>query len=252
MADPPDVLVERIGAVQVITINRPAVKNALNASVARHIAYAVDELARTAALRVGVLTGAGGSFSAGMDLKAYAAGHTPEIDGRGLAGIAAAPAQKPLIAAVEGWALGGGFELTLLCDLVVAAESARFGLPEVSIGLVAGGGGAALLPRRIPPAVALEMLLTGEPIDAKRAYELGLVNRMAPNGDALPEALRLAEVIAEHSPVAVAAARRIARESADWNVADVWDRQRPIVDEVLAGDDARQTVTKFLDRRSRR
>ena len=150
-----EVLVERRGAVQVITINRPEARNALNGAVAAGIRDAADELDADGALRVGVLTGAGGTFSSGMDLKAFLKGETPSFPGRGLCGITQTPPRKPLIGAAEGWALAGGFELLLACDLVVAGASARFGVPEVKRGLVAGAGGALLLARRIPRALAL-------------------------------------------------------------------------------------------------
>src|SRR5215213_11746573 len=167
-----EVLVEQRNGVQIITINRPEAKNALNKNVAAAIAAAVDELDGSDDLRVGVLTGAGGTFSAGMDLKAFLRGESPSIEGRGLCGITQTPPRKPLIGAVEGWALAGGFELLLACDPVVAAQTARFGVPEVKRSLVAGGGGALLLPARVPRNVAMEMLLTGDPIDARRAAEV--------------------------------------------------------------------------------
>ena len=174
------VLVERRGAVQVITLNRPEAKNALNEAVALAVAAAVDELDADPELRVGVLTGAGGTFSAGMDLKAFLRGERPGIEGRGLCGITETPPRKPMIGAVEGWALAGGFELLLACDLVVAAEDARFGVPEVTRSLIAAGGAALRLPQRVPAALALELLLTGQPVGAPRAYEMGLVNRLVP------------------------------------------------------------------------
>jgi enoyl-CoA hydratase len=186
---PDEVLVERRGHVQVITINRPEAKNALNLGVAEGVRDAVDELERDDALRVGVLTGAGGIFSSGMDLKAFLRGETPAFEGRGLCGITQTPPSKPLIGAVEGWALAGGFELLLACDLVVASEKARFGVPEVKRALVAGGGAAMLLARRVPRALALELLLTGEPISAQRAADIGLVNRVTAEGGALEAAL---------------------------------------------------------------
>src|SRR3954468_23159335 len=196
-----EVLVEQRDGVQVITLNRPEAKNALNRAVAERVAAAVDELDASDELRVGVLTGAGGTFSAGMDLKAFLRGESPAIEGRGLCGITQTPPKKPLIGAVEGWALAGGFELLLACDLVVAAESARFGVPEVKRALVAGGGAALLLARRVPQAIALELLLTGEPISATRAAEIGLVNRLAPEGAALDKALELADEIAANGPL---------------------------------------------------
>ncbi|GAA3724781.1 enoyl-CoA hydratase [Spinactinospora alkalitolerans] len=244
-----DVLVERRDGVQVITINRPEAKNALNATAARAVADAVDELDASEDLRVGVLTGAGGTFSAGMDLKAFLRGESPDIPGRGLAGITVTPPAKPLIGAVEGWALAGGFELLLACDLVVAAKTAKFGVPEVRRSLVAAAGGALLLPRRIPQAIAMEMLITGEPITADRAAEVGLVNRLAPEGEALAAALELAAKIAENGPLAVAATKRIVRSGADWTRAEGWDRQKEVIDPVFASDDAREGASAFAEKR---
>src|SRR3954470_6757929 len=195
-----EVLVERRDAVQVITINRPEARNALNAAVAAQVAAAVDELDAADDLRAGVLTGAGGTFSAGMDLKAFLRGETPAIEGRGLCGTPAPPPRKPLVAAVEGWAVAGGLELVLACDLVVAGRTARFGVPEVTRSLVAAAGAALLLPQRIPRAVALELLLTGAPVDAERAVAVGLVNRVVDDGGVLEAALELATAIAGNGP----------------------------------------------------
>ncbi|HEY3004142.1 MAG TPA: crotonase/enoyl-CoA hydratase family protein [Kribbellaceae bacterium] len=244
-----EVLVERRGSVQLVTINRPAARNALNGGVARAVAAAVDELDSADELRVGVLTGAGGTFSAGMDLKAFLAGESPAIEGRGLCGITMTPPRKPLIGAVEGWALAGGFELLLACDLVVAARTARFGVPEVTRSLVAGGGAALLLTRRIPQALALELLLTGDPVDAPRAAELGLVNRVVDEGQAVGAALELAERIAQNGPLAVMATKQIARSSADWTIAEGWDRQNEIMQPVFASEDAREGATAFAEKR---
>jgi len=245
-----EVLVERRGAVQVITINRPQVKNALNVGVARAVAAAADELDASDELRVGVLTGAGGTFSAGMDLKAFLRGETPAIEGRGLCGIAQTPPRKPLIGAVEGWALAGGFELLLACDLVVAARTARFGVPEVTRSLVAGGGAALLLSRRIPYAFALELLLTGEPFGAERAAEVGLVNRLTEEGGALAGALELAAAIAANGPLAVAATKEIAKSSPDWTLAQGWARQAEITAPVFASQDATEGATAFAEKRA--
>ena len=244
------VLVEQRDGVQVITINRPAAKNALDKAVADGIAAAVDELDASDELRVGVLTGAGGTFSAGMDLKAFLRGETPAIEGRGLCGITQTPPRKPLIGAVEGWALAGGFELLLACDLVVAAETARFGVPEVKRSLVAAGGAALLLPQRVPFALALELLLTGDPLPAPRAAEIGLVNRVTPEGGALDGALALAATIAANGPLAVAATKQIARSSRDWDWAEGWSRQAELVAPVFASEDAREGSTAFAEKRS--
>ncbi|MGW3650141.1 crotonase/enoyl-CoA hydratase family protein [Streptomyces sp. NPDC000878] len=245
-----EVLVERRGAVQVITINRPAVKNALDAGVAAGVAAAVDELDESDELRAGVLTGAGGTFSAGMDLKAWLRGESPAIEGRGLCGITLTPPRKPLVAAVEGWALAGGFELLLACDLVVASRTARLGVPEVRRSLVARAGAALHLPRRIPYAIALELLLTGEPISAVRAAEVGLVNRLTEEGGALDGALALAATIAANGPLAVAATKGIASHATDWTLEEGWARQFEIAAPVFQSEDAREGAAAFAEKRA--
>jgi enoyl-CoA hydratase len=243
------VLVERRDGVLVITINRPEAKNAVNGAVAAGIAAALDDLDGDDDLRVGVLTGAGGAFSAGMDLKAFLAGEVPTIEGRGLGGLTERPPAKPLIAAVEGWALAGGFELMLACDLVVAAETARFGVPEVKRALVAGAGAAVLLPQRIPRTVALELLLTGEPIAASRAYELGLVNRVTAEGAALEGALALAATIAANGPLAVRVTKQIALEARDWDFEEGWQKQAELMMPVFVSEDATEGATAFAEKR---
>jgi enoyl-CoA hydratase len=245
-----EVLVERRGAVQVITIDRPEAKNALNAAVAKGVAEAVDELDASDELWAGVLTGAGGVFSAGMDLKGFLRGETPSIEGRGLCGITQTPPRKPLIGAVEGWALAGGFELLLACDLVVAARSARFGVPEVKRSLVAGAGAALLLSRRLPLAIALELLLTGDPFGAERAAEVGLVNRLTDEGGALDGALELAATIAGNGPLAVAATKQIARGSTDWTLEEAWRKQAEIMQPVFTSEDAKEGATAFAEKRA--
>ena len=245
-----EVLVERRDAVQVITIHRPQAKNALNAAVAEQVAAAVDELDASDDLRAGVLTGAGEFFSAGMDLKAFLRGETPAIQGRGLCGITITPPRKPMIAAVEGGALAGGFELVLACDLVVAGRSARFGVPEVKRSLVAAGGGALLLAQRAPRALALEMLLTGDPFDAEKAAAMGLMNRVVDDGGALDAALELAAAIATNGPLAVAATKRIVHEAPGWAPADRWDRQQAVIDPVFTSEDAREGSVAFAEKRA--
>ena len=238
MSDEPTVLVEAIDGVQVITINRPQARNAMNGEAARGVAAALDELDADDDLRVGVLTGGGGTFCSGMDLKAFLTGDMPMVEGRGFGGLVEQPPRKPLVAAVEGWALAGGFELVLACDLVVAARTARFGVPEVKRGLVAAAGAAMLLPQRLPRAIGLELLLTGEPIDAPRAAELGLVNRLTEEGGALEGALALARTIAANGPLAVQATKQVAHESADWTFAEGWAKQAAITDPVFGSEDA--------------
>ena len=247
MAD--EVLVERRDEVLLVTINRPDQRNAVNAAVAQGIADALDELDADDDLRVGVLTGAGGTFCAGMDLKAFLKGESPVVDGRGFGGLTTRPPRKPLIAAVEGHAVAGGFELTLACDLVVAAETARLGVPEVKRALVAGAGAALLLPRRVPMAIALELLLTGDPIDARRAAGLGLVNRVTGEGGALDGALELARLIAANGPLAVAVTKQIARSSQDWTLEEGWQHQDDLMGPVFLSEDAAEGATAFAERR---
>jgi len=245
-----EVLVERHGAVQVITINRPEARNALNGAVAAGIRDAVDELDGARDLRVGVLTGAGGTFSSGMDLKAFLKGEVPSFPGRGLCGITQTPPRKPLVGAAEGWALAGGFELLLACDLVVAGASARFGVPEVTRGLVAGAGGALLLAQRVPRALALELLLTGDPISAERAAAIGLVNRVVDDGGALEEAIGLAERIAANGPLAVMASKQIALSAGDWAADQRWHEAAALIGPVFTSQDAQEGARAFAERRA--
>jgi enoyl-CoA hydratase len=244
-----EVLVERRGAVQLIVINRPEVRNALNLAVATGIRDAVDELDADDELRAGVLTGAGGTFSAGMDLKAFLRGERPSFPGRGLCGITQTPPRKPLIGAVEGWALAGGFELVLACDLVVASTSARFGVPEVKRSLVAAAGGALLLAQRIPRAIALEMLLTGDPIDAERAAEVGLINRLVDDGQATDIAVELAVRIAANGPLALIATKEIATGGADWAGAEKWEKATALMAPVFGSQDAQEGARAFTEKR---
>ncbi len=248
MADP--VLVEQHGATLVITINRPAQRNAVTREVSLAIVAALDELDRRPELRVGIITGEGGSFCSGMDLRAFLDGERPEIEGRGFAGVTEAPPDKPLIAAVEGYALAGGFELALACDFIVAAEDASFGLPEVSRGLVAGSGGLIRLRQRIPAAIALEYVLTGERMSAVEGLRWGLVNHLVAPGHALIEALELAARISANAPLAVAASKRIMRESPGWPADEIWDRQRPLAEAVIGSEDAQEGARAFGEKRA--
>jgi enoyl-CoA hydratase len=249
MNDQPAVLSEQRDRVLVITINRPGQRNAINGAVAAGIAAALDELDADPELAVGVLTGAGKGFSAGMDLKAFVAGESPYAGDRGFAGITQRSAEKPLIAAVEGFAVAGGLEVALACDLIVASRGTRLGIPEVKRSLVAAGGGLLRLPRVLPRNVAMELALTGDPIDAERAHELGLVSRLAEPGEALSTALALAEAIAQNGPLALTATKRVLKESADWTDAEFFDRQAEIVGPVMASEDAREGATAFAEKR---
>jgi enoyl-CoA hydratase len=250
MNDEQRLLVERHDTVLQLTINRPHVRNALDRGVSEEIARALDELDSDPELRVAVLTGAGGNFSSGMDLKAFGRGEIPVVEGRGLAGFAQAPPRKPLIAAVEGYALAGGFEVALACDLIVAARDAVFGLPEVKRSLLAAGGGLIRLARRIPSNVAMELGIVGDPIGAARAAELGIVNRLTEPGEALAGAMALAEQIATNGPLGVAAAKEVLALSADVPEADAWERQRPINAQIAESRDAKEGALAFVEKRA--
>ncbi|GAA4813784.1 crotonase/enoyl-CoA hydratase family protein [Nocardioides caeni] len=246
---PEDVIVDIADGICQITINRPDARNAVNRSVTLGIAEAVDELDARDDLSVGILAGAGGTFCAGMDLKAFLAGEDVTVPGRGLAGICERPPRKPLIAAVEGWALAGGCEIVLACDMVVAARDARFGIPEVKRGLVAGAGGLLRLPRRIPPNIANELALTGDPLDASRAHELGLVNHLTEPGEALTGARDLALRLTRNGPLAMTATKQILAESPDWPMAEAFERQMPIMLPVFTSEDAREGAQAFTEKR---
>jgi enoyl-CoA hydratase len=251
--DPPaardDVLVRRENGILIVTINRPDQRNAVNGAVSAGIASALDLLDSSPGLRVGVLHGSGTAFCAGMDLKAFAAGEPVRDPVRGFAGLVERPPAKPLIAAVEGWALGGGFEIVLACDLVTAGKSARFGLPEVRRGLAARGGGVFRLPRVLPRALAMEVILTGAPLDAARAAQFGLVSRLVEDGEALTAALELAAQIAANAPMSVRASKAVAIDSADWPLAEGFQRQRDHLEPVFSSQDAKEGVTAFRERR---
>jgi enoyl-CoA hydratase len=243
------ILTEVADGVAVITINRPEARNAVNGDVARGMAAAIDEFDGRTDVSVLVLTGAGGSFSAGMDLKGFLAGDVPAVPGRGFGGIVERPPAKPMIAAVEGYALAGGFELVMACDLVVASEAAKFGLPEVRRGLVAGAGGLLRLPRRIPYHVAMEIALTGEHFPAARLAEVGLVNRLVPAGQALAAARELAAQVARGGPLALAATKRVITESLDWPSDQAFARQGEIIGPVFVSKDAIEGAAAFAEKR---
>lgn len=247
-------LVERRGdGVVVLTLNRPERRNAVDLPTARLLAAALDDLDADPDQRVAVLTGTGGFFSAGMDLRAFAeTGERPVDEGRGGFGIVARPPHTPVVAAVEGPALGGGFEMALACDLIVAGAGATFGLPEVRRGLVASGGGMLRLPQRIPRNLASEAVLTGRPFSAVRAAELGLVNAVVPDGSALAAACALAAEIAANAPLAVAASKAVMAQSVDWPAAEQFARQEAVIAPVRASRDAREGATAFAEKRAPR
>jgi enoyl-CoA hydratase len=243
------VLTEAGDGVLLITLNRPDARNAVNAALAAGLAGALERLDADDDLQVGILCGAGRGFSAGMDLKAFVAGESPHVEGRGFAGIAERPPVKPLIAAIEGFAVAGGLEIALACDLIVAGRDARLGIPEVKRSLVAAAGALLRLPRRIPYHVAMEMALTGEPLNAQRAYEVGLVNRVAEPGEAVAEARELARAVAANGPLALVASKRILVEAPGWAEDELWRRQGEITGPVFASEDAREGATAFAEKR---
>jgi enoyl-CoA hydratase len=244
------VLTERRGGVLVITLNRPEVKNAIDTETAWGVSGALDELDGDSSLVAGVFTGTGSTFCAGMDLKAFLAGEKPSVGDRGFAGIVERPPTKPIIAAVEGTAVAGGFEIVLACDLIVAADNARFGLPEVKRGLVAAGGGLMRLSRRIPFHLAMEWAVTGEFVSAETAERYGLVNRLVPAGTAIDAAVALAGTIAANGPLAVAATKQILVEARDWRRAEEFERQRQISGPVRDSADAREGARAFKEKRA--
>jgi len=244
-----EVLVELADGVAVITINRPEARNAVNEAVARAIATAMDLDARSDVCAF-VLTGAGGTFCAGMDLKGFLSGENSAAGGRGFGGITERPPAKPVVAAVEGFALAGGFELALACDIIVAAENATFGLPEVRRGLVAGAGGLLRLPRRIPYHLAMEIALTGDRFPATRLHAAGLISRLVTPGQALANARPLAVQIGRNAPLALAATKRIVVESADWPLAEQFTRQAEIAGPVFFSADATEGAAAFAEKRA--
>jgi enoyl-CoA hydratase len=243
---------EHRGATALVTLNRPEARNAISPEVSETMVAVLDEIEADDAVRAVVLTGRGEVFSAGADLKVVAQGRALEIARvkGGFAGIVNRDFPKPLIAAVNGAALAGGCEIVLACDLVVAADSARFGIPEVQRGLMAAAGGLIRLPNRVPLAIALELAMTGDPIDASRALQLGLVNRVVPAADVVDTALALAERIASNSPIAVRLSRQLVREAAELDETAGWQRTNELASEVFSSGDAIEGATAFAEKRA--
>jgi enoyl-CoA hydratase len=243
-----EVLTETRDGVLIVTLNRPEAKNAATKLLSELVAAAMDTLDNDDSLRVGIITGAGGTFCSGMDLKGFLRGETPFVAGRGFAGLTEAPPKKPLIAAVNGYALAGGFEIMLACDLVVANRDAKFGIPEAKRGLAAAAGGLVRLPRQINPRLAMELALTGDFIGATRAYEIGLINRVT-DGDALDGALELAAAITANGPLAVARSKQVIVESREWSEADMWSKQGETLGNLFMTEDAREGASAFAEKR---
>jgi len=248
-ADTQEVLTEVEDGILIVTINRPEAKNAMSKAAAEGIAAAMDRLDSKDDLRVGILTGAGGTFCSGMDLKGFLRGESPTVEGRGFGGVVQAPPAKPLIAAVEGYALAGGLELMIACDLVVADKGAKFGIPEVKRGLVAAAGGVMMLPDQIPERIAMELALTGDFIDAHRAYELGLINEVS-EGSALADAKALAAKIAANGPLAVKVSKQVIKESRGWDMDERYEKQGQLIAPVFVSEDAREGAAAFAEKRA--
>lgn len=248
MSEQPEVLTQVDGGVLIVTMNRPEAKNAMNKAQAEGIAAAMDQLEADPNLRCAILTGAGGTFCSGMDLKGFLRGERPSIEGRGFGGLTEWTPSKPVIAAIDGYALAGGMELAMSCDLIVCSAGAKFGIPEAKRSLAAAAGGLIKLPRQIPPRIAMELALTGDFIDAARAYELGFVNRVV-EGPALDGAKELAARIAENGPLALIASKKVIRESHTWSDAEMWKKQGEIVNPVFVSQDAREGAAAFAEKR---
>ena len=244
------VLVAREGAILIVTINRPERRNAIDRETSLALAEAMDRLDADPDLSLAILTGLGAHFCAGMDLKAFVAGERVELPGRGLAGLTQKPPAKPLIAAVEGYALAGGFEVALACDLIVASESAQFGLPEAKRGLIAGSGGLVRLPERMPRQIAMECALTGRMITSEEAERWGLINRLCAPGTALETARQLANEIAQNAPLSLTASKEIIRGAGRWSEEDLWERQNEILERVITSEDAREGAKAFAEKRA--
>jgi enoyl-CoA hydratase len=245
-----EVLVDVADGIMTVTLNRPEAKNAANKALADGVAAAMDELDSNDEIRVAVITGAGGTFCSGMDLKAFVTGELPIVEGRGFAGLTECSPSKPLIAAIEGYALAGGMELAISCDLIVTADNAKFGIPEVKRGLAAAAGGLMKLPRQIPSRLAMELALTGDFITAQRAFEIGLVNEVVPAGTALDAAKTLAARIVANGPLAVAASKQVVLQSGDWSDEERWKKQQEIVSPVFMSADAIEGSTAFAEKRA--
>jgi enoyl-CoA hydratase len=233
----------------IITLNRPEARNAISAALANAIDAVLSEFEADDTLWTAILTHAGPTFSAGADLKDVANGiHEMVLADSGFAGIARRRRRKPLIAAVDGQALGGGLEICLACDLVVASDASQFGLPEVKRSLLAAAGGLVRLPRLIPPTVAMEMVLTGSPIRAQRAYELGLVNRIT-QGNALAAALTLAREINANAPLAVRASRSLVTVGPDMNEDEAWQAVSSEMEVIRSSEDFKEGPRAFVEKR---
>lgn len=248
MSEENAVLTEVEDGVLIVTMNRPEAKNAMNKAQAEGIAAAMDRLEADSDLRCAILTGAGGTFCSGMDLKGFLRGERPSIEGRGFGGLTEWTPSKPIIAAVDGYALAGGLELAISCDLIVANAGSKFGIPEAKRGLAAAAGGLIKLPRQIPPRIAMELALTGDFIDAARAYDLGMINRVV-DGPSIEGAKELARAIAANGPLALIASKAVIRQSHTWSDEEMWAKQNAHTMAVFVSEDAREGSLAFAEKR---
>jgi len=244
------VLVDVADGVMTITLNRPKAKNAVNKAVAGGISAAIDELESNSELRVAIITGAGGTFCSGMDLKAFVTGEFPVVKGRGFAGVVGYTVEKPVLAGVGGSALAGGFEVAISCDLIVAADDAKFGIPEVKRGLAAAGGGLIKLRKQIPSRIAMELALTGDFVDSQGAYDVGLINEVVASGTAVEAAKALAAKIAANGPLAVALSKQVVAKAQDWDSAAMFSEQQNVLKPIFTSEDAIEGATAFAEKRA--
>ena len=244
MSDSSAVLTERRDRVMLITLNRPDAMNAINGELSNGLVGAIEELDNDPGLTAAVLTGNGRGFCAGMDLKAFAAGEDigPMMD------FIKNGSKKPLIGALEGFALAGGLELALTCDLLVAAKGVKMGIPEVNVGLFAAGGGLQRLPSRVGYARAMEMAITADPIMSEEAHEVGLVSRLVEPGEAVDAALQLAERVSKNAPLAVSASKQLIKAAVDMDVEAFWEKQNSFMS-VFVSNDAKEGPKAFAEKR---
>ncbi|MEM7250004.1 MAG: crotonase/enoyl-CoA hydratase family protein [Pseudomonadota bacterium] len=245
-----EVLTEVRGRTLLITLNRPDAMNAVNQALSEELAQAADQLDNDSNLSVGVLTGNGRGFCAGMDLKAFVTGSMPEVEGRGFGGITERSASKPLIAAIEGFALAGGLELAMSCDILVAAKGAKLGIPETGVGLFAAGGALLRLPQALPYGLAMKMALTAQPITAEVAHQHGLVTELAEKGEAVNVALELAEQIAKNAPLGLISSKALIARSKGQTEAEFWEYQNTEHMHVFSSEDAHEGPTAFAEKRA--
>lgn len=235
--------------IGVVCINRPQARNAIDGAVTAGLAAALDRVEHSPDIAVGIITGAGEHFCAGMNLKAFLRGENVRVPGKGFAGVVEAVCHKPWIAAVEGYALAGGFEIALWCDLIIASEAAKFGLPEVKRGLVANAGGLVRLPRQLPQRIAAQLILTGDAMPAAALAAYGLVNQIVAPGQALLAAKDMAARIAQNGPLALAASKRVMRQSGDWRSEEMFAAQNAITASIFTSDDAKEGARAFAEKR---